>query len=245
MQQARADEASNAQPSAFTLEPERNPAFAGLGAGELALLLRMIGTPASERVLELMGLSALAEDERCQSLSASSLAARGLLKSEGDGALLPQHVALAVVYVVREARHWVSVSMLDEGIERERVVVVEADEGALLFEYGQLDSFQVSVVDASLPMVEMLRELVDSHLALAEDGIAALEAMRIDIAGAPKRTLAIRLAEDVDDTQLDAELYDLARGVQVEGAQETPLELAEGSDAASLEMSLGQLVLWR
>lgn len=244
MQQAHGDAPQGEQTPAFTLEPERNAAFVGLGGGELALLVSMVGTPASRRVLELLGLHELAADARCQSLAASSLCARGLLKLEDDGRYLPQYAGLAVVYVVRDALNWLAASMLDEDVERNGVIVIECAEGALLLERGQLDSYQLSVVDGSMPMVEMLRELVDTHLALAEDGIVALEAKRVDAADVPTRTLAIRLAEDVDDEAMDAELYDLAVAQFTGPRTPEPIQ-HHGCDGAILNRGLSKLVLQR
>jgi hypothetical protein len=122
----------------------------GLGAAELAYLMSRHETPAGERSRRLLMLDPRSAEDAALLAGASSLASRGWLTLEDDGAAETRSNAALVEYAVGAATRWTRVGLVGENISQlDFAVLVESDTVVALMQPRQLASWFIRLGERS------------------------------------------------------------------------------------------------
>ncbi len=122
----------------------------GLGAAELAYLMSRHETPAGERSRRLLMLDPRSADDAALLAGASSLASRGWLTLEDDGAAETRSNAALVEYAVGAATRWTRVGLVGENVSQlDFAVLVESDTVVALMQPRQLASWFIRLGERS------------------------------------------------------------------------------------------------
>lgn len=122
----------------------------GLGAAELAYLMSRHETPAGERSRRLLMLDPRSAEDAALLAGASSLASRGWLTLEDDGAAETRSNAALVEYAVGAATRWTRVGLVGENVSQlDFAVLVESDTVVALMQPRQLASWFIRLGERS------------------------------------------------------------------------------------------------
>lgn len=231
-----------------TSDTNRDAGYTGLGAAEFVTLAMHENTPASALTLAMLDVA----DDALEALLTpigrlyghSSLAARGLLVTDGD-TVEPHGIARLVAHATANARSWTTFALVDDEGRSDSLLVIDAPSGALLVVRRALMTFQVAPADLAEGTTAFVWEVLERHLAQTEAGTVVVGAAFPD--GSASKLALVRLepgrddqftvavTDDLDDRpadavmvldedELDAMLSALLRGPTTTGSDDSSLE---------------------